>query len=183
MMTETQVKGSFMKCALIVAMAENQTIGIDNTLPWHLPNDLKYFKQVTMAKPIIMGRKTYESIGRPLPGRTNIVITRQSDYQAAGIVVVNSLQQALDKAESISADAGHDEVMVIGGAEIYQQALLQADRLYITHVYADVKGDAFFPSVNWNDWQEAQREDHKADPVGEAQKNPYDYSFVVYDRC
>jgi|TARA_B110000211_G_scaffold104674_2_gene121806 dihydrofolate reductase len=183
MMRETQVKGSFMKCALIVAMAENQTIGIDNTLPWHLPNDLKYFKQVTMAKPIIMGRKTYESIGRPLPGRTNIVITRQSDYQAEGIVVVNSLQQALDKAESISADAGHDEVMVIGGAEIYQQALLQADRLYITHVYADVKGDAFFPSVNWNDWQEAQREDHKADPVGEAQKNPYDYSFVVYDRC
>ena len=183
MMTETQVKGSFMKCALIVAMAENQTIGIDNTLPWHLPNDLKYFKQVTMAKPIIMGRKTYESIGRPLPGRTNIVITRQSDYQAEGIVVVNSLQQALDKAESISADAGHDEVMVIGGAEIYQQALLQADRLYITHVYADVKGDAFFPAVSWNEWQEVQREDHKADPVGEAQKNPYDYSFVVYDRC
>ena len=171
-----------MKCALIVAMAKNQTIGIDNTLPWHLPHDLKYFKNVTMAQPIIMGRKTYESIGRPLPGRTNIVITRQKDYHAEGIVVVNSLQQALDKAEDISFVAGHEEVMVIGGAEIYKQALLQADRLYITHVHSDVEGDAFFPEVRWNDWQEFKREDHAADPVGEAQKNPYDYSFVVYDR-
>jgi dihydrofolate reductase len=171
-----------MKCALIVAMASNQTIGINNTLPWHLPHDLKYFKNVTMAKPIIMGRKTYESIGRPLPGRTNIVITRQSDYQAEGIVVVNSLQQALDKAEDISFVAGHEEVMVIGGAEIYQQALLQADRLYITHVDAEIEGDAFFPTVEWNDWQEFQREEHAADPAGDDQKNPYDYSFVVYDR-
>ena len=159
-----------MKCALIVAMAKNQTIGINNTLPWHLPNDLKYFKNVTMAKPIVMGRKTYESIGRPLPGRTNIVITRQSDYQAEGIVVVNSLQQALDKAEEINVIAGHEEVMVIGGAEIYQQALLQADRLYITHVHSEVEGDAFFPDVSWSDWQEFKREDHAADPVGEAQK-------------
>lgn len=171
-----------MKCALIVAMAKNQTIGIDNTLPWHLPNDLKYFKQVTMAKPIIMGRKTYESIGRPLPGRTNIVITRQADYQAEGIVVVNSLQQALDKAEDISFVSGHDEVMVIGGAEIYQQALLQADRLYITHVHAEVDGDAFFPEVDWNDWQEFKRENHPADPEGSEKRNPFDYSFVVYDR-
>jgi dihydrofolate reductase len=171
-----------MKTALIVAMAENQTIGIDNTLPWHLPNDLQYFKKVTMAKPIIMGRKTYESIGRPLPGRTNIIITRQKGYSAEGIVVVNSLQEALDKAEDISFLAGHEEVMIIGGAEIYQQALQQADRLYITHVHAEIKGDAFFPVVDWNDWQEEQREDHAADPVGDAQKNPYDYSFVVYDR-
>jgi dihydrofolate reductase len=171
-----------MKCSLIVAMAKNQTIGIDNTLPWHLPNDLKYFKQVTMAKPIIMGRKTYESIGRPLPGRTNIVITRQEDYQAPGIVVVNSLQQALDKAEDISFFAGHDEVMVIGGAEIYQQALIPADRLYITHVHAEVAGDAFFPEVDWNDWQESQRENHQADPEGQDKRNPFDYSFVVYDR-
>ncbi len=171
-----------MKCALIVAMASNQTIGIDNTLPWHLPNDLKYFKQVTMAKPIIMGRKTYESIGRPLPGRTNIVITRQTDYQAEGIVIVNSLQQALDKAEDISFVSGHEEVMVIGGAEIYQQALAQADRLYITHVHSDIDGDAFFPKLEWNDWQESKREEHSADPAGDEQKNPYDYSFVVYDR-
>ncbi|CCK74319.1 Dihydrofolate reductase [Oleispira antarctica RB-8] len=171
-----------MKCALIVAMAENQTIGINNTLPWHLPNDLKYFKQVTMAKPIIMGRKTYESIGRPLPGRTNIVITRQSDYQAEGIVIVNSLPQALAKAEEISLVAGHEEVMVIGGAEIYQQALLQADRLYITHVHAEIEGDAFFPTVEWNDWQEVKREDYSADPEGGEKRNPFDYSFVVYDR-
>lgn len=163
-------------------MAKNQTIGINNTLPWHLPNDLKYFKQVTMSKPIIMGRKTYESIGRPLPGRTNIVITRQPDYQSDGIVVVNSLQQALDKAEDISFVHGHEEVMVIGGAEIYQQALLKADRLYITHVHENIEGDAFFPELNWNDWQEFKRENHAADPEGDNQKNPYDYSFVVYER-
>lgn len=179
-----------MKYSLIVAMATNHTIGLDNTMPWHLPNDLKYFKQVTMSKPIIMGRKTFESIGRPLPGRTNIVITRQQDYQAKGIVVVNSLQEALDKAEEISLVDGHDEVMVIGGAEIYQQALLQADYLYITHIHAEIEGDAFFPNLNWKDWQEVKREDHVADPVearagieAEAKKhNPYDYSFVVYQR-
>ena len=171
-----------MIISLIVAVSRNGVIGMDNQLPWHLPDDLRYFKSVTMGKPLIMGRKTHESIGRPLPGRTNIVITRQTDYQAEGIVVVNTLQQGLDKAEAISSEAGHEEVMVIGGAEIYQQALLQADRLYITHVHADVEGDAFFPEVNWNCWQEVQREDHAADPVGDAQKNPYDYSFVVYDR-
>lgn len=165
-----------MKCALIVAMAKNRTIGIDNKLPWYLPNDLKYFKQVTMGKPIIMGRKTYESIGKPLPGRTNIVISRNPDYQAEGIVVVSSLQQALDKAEDISFINGHDEVMVIGGAEIYNQGLASADRLYITHVHADVEGDAFFPQVDWNDWQEQAREDFPAEGP-----NPYDYSFVVYD--
>jgi len=162
-------------------MAQNRVIGINNNLPWYLPNDLKYFKAVTMGKPVIMGRKTHESIGRPLPGRTNIVITRQSDYQADGIVVVNSLQQALDKAEDISFVAGHDEVMVIGGAEIYQQALLKADRLYITHVHGDVEGDAFFPQVSWSDWQEVQREDHAADAEGTEKRNPFDYSFVVYD--
>lgn len=171
-----------MKCSLIVAMAKNQTIGINNTLPWHLPNDLKYFKQVTMSKPIIMGRKTFDSIGRPLPGRTNIVITRQTDYQAEGIVVVNSLQQALDKAADVCFIGGHDEAMVIGGAEIYQQALLKADRLYITHVHADVEGDAFFPEVRWNDWQEFKREDYQADEIKEENYNPFDYSFVVYDR-
>ena len=166
-----------MKCALIVAMAKNGTIGIDNKLPWYLPNDLKYFKKVTMGKPIIMGRKTYESIGKPLPGRTNIVITRNPDYQAEGIVVVNSLQQALDKAEDISFINGHDEVMVIGGAEIYNQGLKSAGRLYITHVHADVEGDAFFPEVDWNDWQEEGRDDFNSEGP-----NPYDYSFVVYDR-
>lgn len=171
-----------MKCSLIVAMAKNQTIGINNTLPWHLPNDLKYFKQVTMSKPIIMGRKTFDSIGRPLPGRTNIVITRQADYQAEGIMVVNSLQQALDKAADICFIGGHDEAMVIGGAEIYQQALLKADRLYITHVHAEVEGDAFFPEVRWSDWQECKREDYQADAIEKENYNPFDYSFVVYDR-
>ena len=167
--------------SLMVAMAKNRVIGRDNELPWRLKSDLQRFKKITMGKPIVMGRKTWESLGRPLPGRLNVVVSRQAEYALPeGAVLVHSIDEAI--ALVAEQQPTNTEVMVIGGAEIYQQALLQADRLYITHVYADVKGDAFFPSVNWNDWQEAQREDHKADPVGEAQKNPYDYSFVVYDR-
>lgn len=167
-----------MKCALIVAMSQNRTIGIDNKLPWYLPGDLKYFKQVTMGKPIIMGRKTFDSIGKPLPGRPNIVVTRQSDYQAPeGVIVVNSVPAALDKAEDLCFINDQDEVMVIGGAEIYTQAMNHCARLYITHVHSQVEGDAHFPEVEWADWQEVAREDHAAE-----EPNPHDYSFVVYDR-
>ena len=166
-----------MKFALIVAMSENRTIGINNKLPWYLPNDLKYFKQVTMGKPIIMGRKTFDSIGKPLPGRTNIVITRDPDYQADGVQVVNGIEQALSVAEDISLINGHEEVMVIGGAEIYGITLPKADRLYITHVDATVEGDAFFPEVDWSHWQEQASEAFAAEGP-----NPYDYRFVVYDR-
>lgn len=162
--------------SLIVAMAENRTIGINNNLPWHLPNDLQYFKKVTMGKPIIMGRKTYESIGRPLPGRRNIVITRQTGYTQAGVDVVSSLSEAIQLGEDIALVEGHEEVFVIGGAEIYQQALNYADRLYITHVLADVEGDAFFPSIDWSQYQEIERKDFKAEG-----HNPYDYRFSVYD--
>ena len=168
--------------SLIVAMAENNVIGINNNLPWHLPNDLKYFKQATMGKPIIMGRKTYESIGRPLPGRRNIVITRQANYADTdlakkGIDVVASLEEAIKLGEDIAMIDGHGEAFIIGGAEIYNQSLAQANRLYITHVLANVDGDAYFPEVDWSNFTEIAREEFSAEG-----HNPYNYSFNVYDK-
>ena len=167
-----------MKLALIAAMAQNRVVGIDNKLPWHLPEDLKYFKRITTGKAVIMGRKTYESIGRPLPNRTNIVITRSTEFSAPGIEVVNSLDAAIELAENVSLINAVDEVMVIGGAQIYEVALPQADRLYLTHVHANVEGDAYFPDVDMSQWKELGREDYDA-----SETNPYDYSFVVYDKA
>lgn len=166
-----------MKLSIIVAQAQNRVIGINNNLPWHLPEDLRYFKQVTMGKPIIMGRKTFDSIGRPLPGRTNIVITRDGSYQPEGVKVVNSLEAARELAESICTIDGCDEAMVIGGAQIYEQALSLADRLYLTQVHADVNGDAWFPEFHPGDWMEMGRDDFTA-----SGHNPYDYSFIVLQR-
>lgn len=167
-----------MKLALIWAMSRNRVIGRNNALPWHLSEDLKYFKRITMGKPVIMGRKTWESIGRPLPGRTNIVITRNADYVVPeGVQVVNSLDAAIDLSEKICLINGIDEAIVMGGAEIYAQALPKADRLYLTQVHADVHGDAFFPEINLDGWHELGREDFAA-----SGPNPYDYSFVVLER-
>ncbi|BFM49476.1 type 3 dihydrofolate reductase [Marinomonas sp. THO17] len=163
--------------SLIVAMSTNRTIGINNALPWHLPNDLKYFKQATMGKPIVMGRKTFESIGKPLPGRRNIVITRDDKYQAEGIDVVSSLEQAIALGEDICLVNGQEEVMVIGGAQIYELALPKADRLYITHVDAEVAGDAFFPEVDWPSFTLMAEENFVAEG-----HNPYDYRFSVYQK-
>ncbi len=165
-----------MKLSMIVAVAENGVIGRNNALPWYLPNDLKYFKQTTMGKPVIMGRKTYESIGKPLPGRTNIVITRQADYQPEGVKVVNSVEAARELAESVCLIDGQKEAMIMGGAEIYTLALPHTDRLYLTEVHADVEGDAFFPEYDKSLWQEVAREDFAAEGP-----NPYNYSFVVYE--
>jgi len=166
-----------MKISMIVAMAENQVIGRDNKLPWYLPNDLKYFKQVTMGKPILMGRKTYESIGKPLPGRTNIVMTRSADWSAEGVKVVHSIAEALKLATAIAEIDGQEELMVIGGDQIYRAALAQSDRLYLTEVHAQVEGDAEFPSIDRADWVEISREKFAAQGP-----NPYDYSFVVLDK-
>ncbi|MED5439966.1 MAG: dihydrofolate reductase [Pseudomonadota bacterium] len=165
-----------MKLSMIVAVAENGVIGRNNALPWYLPNDLKYFKQTTMGKPVIMGRKTYESIGKPLPGRTNIVMTRQADYQPEGVKVVNSVEAARELAESVCLIAGQEEALILGGAEIYTLALPHTDRLYLTEVHADVEGDAFFPEYDKSLWQEVAREDFAAEGP-----NPYNYSFVVYE--
>jgi len=166
-----------MRVAMIVAQAQNRVIGRDNKLPWYLPGDLKYFKQATMGKPIIMGRKTFDSIGKPLPGRLNIVVTRDLDYQQEGVKVVHSLGEAIDLAESQAMIDGCDEAMIIGGEQIYSQALPLAKRLYVTQVHAEVEGDAYFPEFKQADWEEIGREDFSAEGP-----NPYDYSFVVYQR-
>lgn len=167
-----------MKLSLMVAVAENGVIGRGNKLPWHLPNDLKYFKSVTWGKPVIMGRKTWESLGRPLPGRTNIVISRQPDYAPVGARVVPTLDDAVTLAESIALIDGVDEAVVIGGAEIYALALPRCDRLYLTEVHADVDGDAHFPAWERTHWREVKRERFAATDA-----NPYAYSFVVHERA
>lgn len=167
--------------SIIVAMANNRAIGNNNELLWHLPEDLKHFKRTTMGKPIIMGRKTFESIGRALPGRLNIVITRQQDWQADGVKVVNSIEEALRLAEAQSFIDGIDEVMVIGGAQIYQAALPEADRLYVTYVDATIEGDAFFPEIDPQQWQEISREEHDAKDSA-LKSNTYDYAFCVLER-
>jgi len=162
----------------MVAAAENGVIGRHNNLPWHLPQDLRYFKRVTMGKPIVMGRKTFESIGRPLPGRCNIVISQNPDYSAEGVRRVDSLDEALALAERIAGIDGAREAVVIGGAEIYALALPRADRLYLTRIHAIVDGDTQLPPIDWREWREVGRERHTADS-----DNPYDYSFLVYDRA
>lgn len=161
--------------SLIVAMARNRVIGRDNALPWHLPEDLKYFKAVTMGKPILMGRKTFESIGRPLPGRLNIVITRDPGWQHPGVAVASSLEHALEQA-ALEPDArAAGEVMVIGGEQIYRAAIEKADRLYITRVEAEVAGDAFFPEYDEGTWREIKRQQPE-------QQGDTPYFFQVLER-
>ncbi|WP_372743077.1 dihydrofolate reductase [Neptunomonas sp.] len=167
-----------MRLSMIVAQAQNRVIGRQNKLPWYLPGDLKYFRQVTMGKPVIMGRKTYESIGKPLPGRLNVVITRDTAYQLEGAKVVHSLAEAVELSESQAFIDGVEEAMVIGGEQIYAQALPLVERLYVTQVHAEVEGDAFFPELVLSDWAEQGRDDFEAEGP-----NPYDYSFVVYQRA
>lgn len=164
-----------MKLSLIVAMSRNGVIGIDNQLPWHLPEDLKYFKSVTMGKPIIMGRKTYDSIGRPLPGRTNIVITRDPSWQAEGVSVAQTLEAALSLGQVACNAAGADEIMVIGGEQIYRMTLPTADRLYLTQVDAEVEGDAFFPDIDLDQWQQVSE---RAPELTDT----HPYRFVILDR-
>ena len=162
-----------MRISIIAAMAENGVIGRGGRLPWHLSADLKRFKQFTLGHTIVMGRKTWESIGRPLPGRRMVVITRQSGYRPEGVEVVNNLDHALALAQS----AGDDEVFIIGGAEIYRLALPRADRLYVTLVHAKIDGDTVFPPVDWSMWQRSASEQHRADD-----KNDFPFSFQILDR-
>ena len=157
--------------SIIVAASTNNVIGAQGELPWRLSDDLRHFKKVTMDKPIVMGRKTWESIGRALPGRQNIVVTRQSGYTAEGCDVVASIQAAV----SVAGDV--EEIMVIGGSQIYDLALPMAQRLYLTRVHADVDGDAHFPPVDETVWTLISDERHAAD-----ERNEFDYSFRVYER-
>jgi dihydrofolate reductase len=152
-------------------MAENRVIGVNNTLPWRLPADLRHFRRVTTGHHVIMGRRNYESIGKPLPDRTNIVITRNHSFHAPGCLVKHSLEDALAYAQN------DPEVFVIGGAEIYRQALDRVDRLYLTLVHAKVQGDTYFPPIDEKHWQEISRERHEPD-----ERNPHACTFLVYDR-
>jgi len=162
-----------MKISLIAAVAENRVIGRDGAMPWRLSGDLKHFKAITMGKPIIMGRKTFQSLGKPLPGRTNIVITRDQGFEAEGVTVTHSLDAAMKAAEQ--EDAG--EAMIIGGGEIYALAFDRADRFYLTEVHALPEGDAFFPDYDKAEWEETTRDDRPA----EGSNGPA-HSFVVLER-
>ncbi len=155
----------------IVAMAENRVIGIENRLPWHLPGDMKWFRRHTLGKPVVMGRKTFESLGRPLPERTNVVVTADASYRADGAVVVHSIDEAMVAAGSA------EEVMIIGGESFYRQLLPRSQRLYLTLVHAAPAGDAWFPEFDWAEWQEVERTDCGAD-----ERNPYAYSFLILER-
>jgi dihydrofolate reductase len=166
-----------MRLCLIAAVAENGVVGKNNALPWHLPEDLKYFKRMTLGKPIVMGRKTFESIGRPLPGRTNIVVSRNQSYAPEGVQVVDSLISSLTLAEGIAEAGEQKDLMVIGGAAIYAAALPLAQCLYITEVHGEVEGDAFFPEMDWSVWREVSRTRNVAPASG-----GYDFSFVVFER-
>jgi dihydrofolate reductase len=163
--------------SIVCALAQNRVIGRDNQLPWRLPRDLAYFKKITLGHPIIMGRKTFDSIGRPLPGRTNIVVTRQVGWSADGVVPTGSLDAALELATRVARDNGVKEVMLIGGANLYEQALPLAAKLYLTEVHTQVPGDAFFPEFSRAEWIELTREDYAADTT-----NPIAHSFVVYEK-
>ena len=162
--------------AMIAALADNRVIGLDNKMPWHLPADLKHFKAMTLGKPIIMGRKTWDSLGRPLPGRLNIVVSRQPDLQLEGAETVASLDAALVRAEQWASEQGVDEVMLIGGAQLYAQGLGQAQRLYLTRIEASPEGDAFFPVFDETGWQCI---DHQAHP---AEGDAPAYRFETWQR-
>ncbi len=158
--------------SLIAAMDQHHVIGIQNRLPWHLPADLKHFKKLTMGKPIVMGRTTFESIGKPLPDRRNIIITRNAEFRAPGCDIVHSIEQALALTQQ------EPESMIIGGASLYAQTLALAQRLHLTLVHTTLtEGDAFFPSFDWNDWVIVEREDHEAD-----ERNEFNYSFLTFDK-
>lgn len=160
-----------MKISLIVAMASNRAIGLNNQIPWHLSADLKKFKKITMGAPILMGRKTYESIGRPLPGRSNIIISRNPEYRQAGCLVFNDIEQALESCRD------RDEVFVIGGSDFYRSMLAVADTLYLTQIHREFPGDTFFPELDASQWIEVEREDIQDDP-----DVAFSYSFLKLEK-
>lgn len=155
--------------SLLFAMGKNHVIGKNNDLPWRLPEDLKWFKQVSTGHTVIMGRKTYESIGKPLPNRKNVIVTNDKEYEAEGCIVTHSIEEALQQ--------DGDETIVIGGAKIYEQVLDDADRLYMTYIDEEFEGDTFFPEYDESEWELTSKEKGIKD-----EKNPYDYYFCVYDR-
>ena len=159
------------------AVADNGVIGKDNAMPWHVSSDLKRFKAMTMGKPLIMGRRTFQSIGRPLPGRTNIVVTRDEGFSHEGVVRVSSLDDAIETARAVALDGGVDEIAVIGGGMIYNALWDRADRLYVTHVHATPDGDTHLPAIDQSVWEEVSRE-----PTVRGDNDSAAMSFVIYER-
>lgn len=160
-----------MEIALVAAVAANGTIGRENRVPWHLPDDMRFFRRITLHKPVVMGRKTHESIGRPLPLRPNIILTRNQQYTAEGCTVVHSVEAA------VQAAVGHNALMVIGGTEIYTLFLPLATHLYLTHLEANIEGDTFFPPVDMAQWRPTWRETHEID-----EKHAYRFHITCYER-
>jgi dihydrofolate reductase len=163
--------------ALVVAMGENRAIGRGGDLPWHLHSDMRYFRKVTLGKPILMGRRTFESFGRVLDRRVNIILTRDKDYTVPGAVVVHSLHAGLAEARRAAAEAGVEEIMVIGGEELFREVLPQASRIYLTEIHAAPHADTWFPDLDLSEWRETSREAHAAGP-----RDDHPFSFVVLDR-
>ena len=176
-MTGLQGKGENVPVILVLAVSENGVIGRGNALPWDLPDDLQHFKRATMGCPILMGRKTFESVGRPLPGRTNLVLTRDSAWQAAGVSVFASVDEALARAEAQALIDGSPGICVVGGAEIYRLCLSRADRILLTLVHGDVSGDATFDLAVLRDWHEESREHFEG-----GSRNSHDFSVVEFAR-
>ena len=166
-----------IRISMIAGVAGNGVIGSEQTIPWRVPSDMAFFKKTTMGKPIVMGRKQYETVGKPLPGRTNIVITRQKDYRREGIVVFHSIEDALEKAGQIAAADGVDEIMIIGGGELYAQLMPRADRLYITHIDLTPAGDVRFPAIEPEEWAVIDLPEVMPSPKDEAT-----YRVKVYER-
>ena len=163
-----------MTISMIAAVANNNVIGRDNKLPWHMPADLKWFKNMTMGHHVIMGRKTFEEFNKPLPGRVNVVVTRNPNWAAEGVAIARSVDEAISKAEA----AGDKEIFIIGGSEIFRQVLHRADRMYITRIHAEPEGDTYFPEFDdVNEWKLIDSEHFEADA-----KNAYPYSFLTYER-
>ena len=169
--------GDDARIALVVAVAENGVIGWQGGLAWHQSSDLKFFRKVTMNKPLVMGRKTFESIGKPLDGRDNIVITRNTSFESPGILVAANLEEALELAREEARTRGVDEISIIGGAQIYALSLPLADRIYLSEIHASPDGDTFFPEIDKSQWRETSRERHTAGP-----KDSADFSIVVLER-
>ncbi len=166
-----------VRIAMIAAVGRNGAIGVGGKLVWRLPSDFAFYKATTMGKPLVMGRKTFESIGRPLPGRTNIVVTRNTGYKPEGVEVFASLDAAIDRAKAIATADGKDEIFINGGGDIYRQAIERAERLYITHVDAEAEGDSFFPKIDPDRWVVVEQPE-----VQRSEKDEADYRIAVYER-
>ncbi|MFH1582516.1 MAG: dihydrofolate reductase [bacterium] len=157
--------------SIIVAIGRNNVIGINNALPWDLPADLEHFRKLTKGKPVVMGQKTFESIGRPLPDRTNVILTLDKNFSHKGCLVAYSIDEAMEKLKDVN------EIMIIGGVSIYRQFLPLANRMYLTLIDGEFEGDAFFPEFNWSEWKEVEKIENKLD-----ERNPYNYTFITLER-